>query len=59
MDPALRTSFQPKKKRAHGKENFRCRKCGTTKGVIRKYGILLCRKCFREEAKRLGFVRYN
>ncbi|MEM5870827.1 MAG: 30S ribosomal protein S14 [Candidatus Aenigmatarchaeota archaeon] len=59
MDPSLRVPFQPKKKRAYGRENFRCRKCNSTKGVIRKYGIMLCRKCFREEAKRLGFVRYN
>ena len=55
----IRSMFQPKKKRKHGRENYRCRKCGTTKGVIRKYGILLCRKCFREEAKDLGFVQYN
>ncbi|MEM0243010.1 MAG: 30S ribosomal protein S14 [Candidatus Aenigmatarchaeota archaeon] len=59
MDPELRTPFPPKKKRACGRERFRCRKCNSKKGIIKKYGILLCRKCFREEAKRIGFIRFN
>ncbi|RLJ09652.1 MAG: 30S ribosomal protein S14, partial [Candidatus Aenigmatarchaeota archaeon] len=42
------------KKRKFGKSVYRCRKCGRTGGVIRKYGILYCRQCFREEAERLG-----
>lgn len=55
----IRSMFQPKKKRNTGRDLYHCRKCGTTRGVIRKYGIMLCRKCFREEAKNLGFTQYN
>jgi len=27
--------------------------------MIRKYGIYLCRQCFREIAKKMGFEKYN
>jgi small subunit ribosomal protein S29e len=36
-----------------------CRKCGRTGGLIRKYGLLYCRQCFREEAKKIGFKKYS
>jgi len=35
----------------------RCIRCGTTKAVIRKYGLLLCRRCFREVYGLLGFKK--
>lgn len=51
--------FNVPKKRKFGKSVYRCRKCGTTKGVIRKYGLMYCRRCFREEAEKLGFKKYR
>jgi len=36
-----------------------CKKCGTTRGLIRKYGIFLCRRCFRESGEDLGFFKYH
>ena len=45
--------------RKTGKNAFKCRKCGKTSGVIRKYGLLYCRQCFREEAEKLGFRKYS
>jgi small subunit ribosomal protein S14 len=36
-----------------------CKKCGTTRGLIRKYGICLCRRCFRESGEDLGFFKYH
>jgi len=36
-----------------------CRRCGKTSGVIRKYGLLYCRQCFREIAKTIGFKKYS
>ena len=33
--------------------------CGNDRGLIRKYGLFLCRKCFREKAPELGFVKYG
>ncbi len=49
--------FNKPKERKFGKNVFRCRKCGRTGGIIRKYGLLYCRQCFREQAKKLGFVK--
>lgn len=36
-----------------------CRFCGGVRGLIRKYGLMLCRKCFRERALAIGFVKYS
>ncbi len=32
-----------------------CRVCGNVRGLIRKYGLYMCRKCFRERAEDIGF----
>lgn len=45
--------------RHNGKDSHRCRVTGTRKGVIRKYGINLSRKSFRERAELLGFKKYR
>jgi len=49
--------FNKPKKRKFGKNIRKCRKCGRTGGMIRKYGLMYCRQCFREEAKKLGFEK--
>ena len=51
--------FNIPKKKKYGKGIHTCRKCGTHRGVIRKYGISYCRRCFREEAEKLGFRKYS
>ncbi|MGQ4892295.1 MAG: 30S ribosomal protein S14 [Candidatus Njordarchaeia archaeon] len=40
-----------------GKRAHRCVRCGTTKGVIRKYGLYICRRCIREIYEELGFKK--
>jgi len=35
-----------------------CRVCGNVRGLIRKYGLYMCRKCFRERADKIGFKKY-
>ncbi|MBT3416464.1 30S ribosomal protein S14 [Candidatus Woesearchaeota archaeon] len=37
----------------------KCKMCGRNGGHIQKYGLSLCRQCFRETAKKLGFKKYN
>lgn len=39
--------LQPKKKFGH-KEG--CLRCGRKRGIVRRYGLHLCRQCFRETA---------
>ncbi len=51
--------FCAPKKRKFGKSVHPCRRCGKTSGVIVKYGLAYCRQCFREEAQKLGFRKYN
>jgi small subunit ribosomal protein S14 len=52
--------FNLPKKRKFGKATRVCRKCGRAGlGVIVKYNLYYCRQCFREEAKKLGFRKYE
>ncbi len=47
------------KKRAFGVNTKRCKNCGNPHGHIGKYGLNLCRRCFRDFAKELGFKQYS
>ncbi len=44
---------------ARGKGKRKCRICGTTRGLIRKYELYICRRCFRERAEEIGFFKYH
>ncbi|RYP13613.1 hypothetical protein DL765_006814 [Monosporascus sp. GIB2] len=41
----------------YGKGSRSCRVCTHKAGLIRKYGLNLCRQCFREKATDVGFVK--
>ncbi len=36
-----------------------CKRCGNDKGLVKKYSLYLCRRCFKELAVSLGFKKYN
>jgi len=44
--------------RFKGKGNRVCRFCGNSRGLIRKYRLNICRRCFREVAESVGFRKY-
>jgi len=46
------------KERKIGVSARKCRRCGQSGAHIRKYGLHLCRACFREIAKKIGFRQY-
>jgi len=43
--------------RKYGKDSRECRQCTCQMGLIRKYDLMLCRKCFRESANIIGFTK--
>ncbi|PGH11206.1 40S ribosomal protein S29 [Polytolypa hystricis UAMH7299] len=45
--------------RNYGKGSRACRVCTHKAGLIRKYGLMVCRQCFREKAADIGFVKVN
>ena len=45
--------------RKYGKDSRACRVTGQTTGLIRKYGIMMCRRVFREQANEIGFYKYR
>ena len=47
------------KKRSCGVSIKKCRRCGRIGGHVSKYGLNLCRQCFRNIATKLGFKKYN
>lgn len=52
--------FNKPRDREFGKGQSKCRRCGRVgAGIIGKYGLDLCRQCFREIAKDLGFKKYG
>ncbi|PSP54820.1 30S ribosomal protein S14 [Halobacteriales archaeon QS_1_67_19] len=36
-----------------------CQRCGRKQGLVGKYDIWLCRQCFREVARSMGFRKYR
>lgn len=45
--------------RKFGNGVTRCKFTGTSRGVIRKYGLQICRRHFRLNASRFGFKKLN
>ncbi|KAG4972726.1 hypothetical protein JHK82_029667 [Glycine max] len=42
----------------YGPGSRTCRVCGNPHGLIRKYGLMCCRQCFRSNAKEIGFIKF-
>ena len=51
--------YNKQKKREFGADINKCRRCGNSRGHIGKYGLDLCRRCFREIATNIGFKKYR
>ncbi len=47
------------KERPNGVAMKKCRRCGRNRAHIDKYGLNLCRQCFREIATKIGFKKYS
>ncbi len=47
------------KKIQFGAQTKKCTRCGRNRGHISKYGLHLCRQCFRDIAVKIGFKKYN
>ncbi|EME86182.1 uncharacterized protein MYCFIDRAFT_9987, partial [Pseudocercospora fijiensis CIRAD86] len=43
--------------RTYGKGARACRVCTHKAGLIRKYGLNICRQCFREKSNDIGFTK--
>ncbi|CAK1361819.1 unnamed protein product [Cercospora beticola] len=43
--------------RTYGKGARACRVCTHKAGLVRKYGLNICRQCFREKAADIGFTK--
>ena len=45
--------------RKYGKDSRSCKVTGNATGLIRKYGINMTRRTFREQAELMGFNKYR
>lgn len=45
--------------RKYGKGSRGCRICQHQAGLIRKYGLNICRQCFRERSDAIGFTKVH
>ena len=60
--PAILAKFKKlnaPKKRSCGKNLRKCTRCGRRGGHIAKYGLDLCRQCFRDVATKIGWKKYS
>lgn len=53
------SKFNTPKERGAGLAKKRCRRCGRVGGHVGKYGLGLCRQCFRDIAPKIGFRKYS
>ncbi|EAN32505.2 40S ribosomal protein S29 [Theileria parva strain Muguga] len=44
--------------KTYGQGSHQCCVCFNRHGLIRKYGLEICRQCFRERATIIGFHKY-
>lgn len=58
IQKGLSTNFGAHTKK-FGKGSRSCRACFTYRGLIRKYDMNLCRRCFREYAQDIGFRKVD
>ncbi|XP_054936353.1 40S ribosomal protein S29-like [Physeter macrocephalus] len=42
-----------------GQGSHSCCVCLNRQGLIQKYGLNMCRQCFRQYAKDIGFIKLN
>ena len=50
---------EQKKKKPYKVQPKICSRCGAHKGVISKYGMGICRRCFKDNAETIGFRKYD
>ncbi|RTG81744.1 small subunit ribosomal protein S29e [Schistosoma bovis] len=43
----------------YGQGSRCCRVCSNRHGLIRKYGLHMCRQCFRQYASVIGFKKFD
>ncbi len=48
-----------KKKEKMDSKHMKCMVCGNQRALIHKYGLKMCRRCFRENAEKIGFKKYS
>jgi small subunit ribosomal protein S14 len=47
-----------KQRKEYGRKKG-CVRCGRKRGMVRRYGLRVCRQCFREVAYDMGFRKYS
>ena len=60
--PAIKAKYikhNKPKTRTTGITQKKCEKCGRYGAMIKRYGLNICRHCFRELAEELGFKKYS
>jgi small subunit ribosomal protein S14 len=55
----LKKKTDDKKNQKADSKNLKCTVCGANRGLIHKYGLKICRRCFREVAASIGFKKLS
>jgi small subunit ribosomal protein S14 len=55
----LKKKTDSKKNAKADMKNLKCSVCGARRGLIHKYTLNICRRCFREVAPKIGFKKLS
>uniref|UniRef100_A0A8C6GKL8 Small ribosomal subunit protein uS14 n=1 Tax=Mus spicilegus TaxID=10103 RepID=A0A8C6GKL8_MUSSI len=55
----LRCCFIPASQRKFGQGSYSCRVCSNCHGLIHKYMLNMCRQCFQQYSKDIGFIKLD
>ena len=55
----MKKKTESKKNQKADSRHLQCSVCKTNRGLIHKYGLNICRRCFREVAASIGFRKLS
>ena len=57
LSETINPAVKGREHKAYGR-TIGCHRCGRKRGIVRRYGMHICRQCFREIAVEIGFKKY-
>jgi len=54
-----KANVRNKQKRKNKNPIVHCKICGNENSIIKKYDLNVCRRCFKDIAKKIGFEKFD
>ncbi len=47
------------KKKTKNDKELKCKICGNSRSIVRKYNLNVCKRCFKDHAEEFGFEKLD